>query len=206
MWTIPPNGRRKCKRLVDQVEKEHLIAGAARVTRARSRQPLTTKKHICWPSFLKIILLYIVWVIDGVCVRISCTFYIILLCPLILSTRSKSTCCYYNNIHVITIVVVVSCIDIGLNRTCHYRRPFILSGNKNMFIRTVQLYTYWLTYYFCASRPVKTHSRVFTIFFEGVFSTIPWTLRPHPHEDTRKHFSIWSRKSENIELSFVEPH
>lgn len=70
VWTItiPPNGRRKCKRGVSQVEKEHLIAGAARVTRARSRQPPTTKIHICRPSFLEIILLYIVWAIDGVCV------------------------------------------------------------------------------------------------------------------------------------------
>lgn len=38
---VDDSSKRKCKRGVDQVEKEHLIAGrAARVTRARSRQPL----------------------------------------------------------------------------------------------------------------------------------------------------------------------
>jgi len=87
---------------IDQVKKEHLIAEATRVTRARSRQPPShqQKTHL---SFLKIILLHIVysrvgdWWSVWVRVRIPCTFYIIIMptnIRVIRSTRSKSTCCY----------------------------------------------------------------------------------------------------------------
>jgi len=116
---------------------------------ARTLAPatITTKKHICRPSFLEIIiiLLHIVWVIDGVCVYVyeyrvpSILYYYYQLCPLIRSTRSKSTCCYYNNnnIRVITIVVLYTSI---------WNSSF---SPRRLFRPVIKVCSYYKNHFYC---------------------------------------------------------
>lgn len=99
--TIPPNGRRKCKRASTRWKK-NIWSPRRPVSRAHARasHQATNKKHICrfWKLYYYISCIRVgdwwsVWV------RISCTFYIITyymptIIRVIRSTWSKSTCRY----------------------------------------------------------------------------------------------------------------
>lgn len=101
--TIPPNGRRKCKRASTRWKK-NIWSPRRPVSRAHARasHQATNKKHICrfWKLYYYTSCI-LVWAIDGVC-EYEYEYHvpsILLLCLLynirvIRSTRSKSTCCY----------------------------------------------------------------------------------------------------------------